>query len=44
MYAEKERFVKLDTEYRRVSAEVAAKEKDYERLFEEIMALEEQLG
>jgi ATP-binding cassette subfamily F protein 3 len=44
LYADKDKFVKLDDQYKQVSSRVEAKSKEYEKLFEEVMELEEKLG
>lgn len=44
IYAEKEKFKKLDEQYKQVSSKVELKSKEYEKLFEEVMALEEKIG
>jgi ATP-binding cassette subfamily F protein 3 len=44
IYADKEKFLKLDEQYKQISSGVEVKSKEYEKLFEEVMELEEKLG
>ncbi len=44
IYADKDRFLRLDEDYKAVSTQVSAKTADYEKLFEEVMQLEEKIG
>jgi ATP-binding cassette subfamily F protein 3 len=44
VYADRERFLKLDSEYKDLTPKVEAKNKEYEKLFEEVMQLEEKIG
>jgi len=44
LYADKDKFVKLDEQYKQITTRVDSKGKEYEKLFEEVMELEEKLG
>jgi len=44
IYADKEKFLKLDNQYKQLSPKLAAKDKEYEKLLEEVMELEEKLA
>ena len=44
IYADKDKFLKLDEQYKQISSRVELKSKEYEKLFEEVMVLEEKLG
>ena len=44
LYADKDKFVKLDEQYKQITTRVDTKGKEYEKLFEEVMELEEKLG
>ena len=44
VYADKEKFLKLDEQYKQLQHKVATKNKDYERLLEEVMELEEKIA
>jgi ATP-binding cassette, subfamily F, member 3 len=44
IYADRDKFLKLDEQYKQVSSRVEVKSKEYEKLFEEVMELEEKLG
>lgn len=43
-YADKDKFVKLDAEYRQLSAKYEALSQDYDKTFEMMMDMEEKLG
>jgi ATP-binding cassette subfamily F protein 3 len=43
VYANKDQFLKLDSEYKALSPKLEAKNKEYEKLFEEVIQLEEKI-
>jgi len=44
VYSDKNKFLKLDEQYKQLQSKVAAKNKEYEQLFEEVMELEEKIS
>ena len=44
LYADKDKFVKLDEQYKQITTRVDSKGKEYEKLFEDVRELEEKLG
>lgn len=44
VYADKDKFLKLDEQYKQLTVKVNARSADYEQLFEEVMQLEEKLS
>ncbi len=43
-YADKDKFIKVDEAYRKLNVQLESLSKDYDKLFEEILQLEEKLG
>ena len=43
-YADKDKFQQIETEYKSVTAELDALNKEYETVFEKVMELEEKMG
>ena len=43
-YADKEKFLKLDVEYKALTQEIEIQTKEYNKLFEELIHLEQQIG
>jgi ATP-binding cassette subfamily F protein 3 len=44
IYADKDKFQSLDSRYKSLGSQVESKTKEYEKLFEQLMELEEKIG